>query len=133
MAARKFKGFMPLVILFVALNGFFIAGRQLLEKWRVDGNVLIVGNLILAFISWISFTMAKRALDNPNPNVFVRAVYGSFMIKFFGCAVAAAVYIALYKKNLNKPALFACMGLFLVYSFMEVSALTRLMKQKKNG
>jgi len=37
------------------------------------------------------------------------------------------------KKDLNKPALFACMALYLVYTFVEVSSLQKLLKQKKNA
>ena len=133
MANRKLKGFMPIVIFFIALNVFFISGSGLLTRWHADQKVLIVGNLVLFLVILVSFLLAQRALENPNPNVFVRAVYGSFLLKFFVCAIAALIYIALYKKNLNKPALFTCMVLFLVYSFMEVGILTNLMKRKKNG
>jgi hypothetical protein len=55
------------------------------------------------------------------------------MIKFFLIAIAAFVYIMVAKKNLNKPALITCMGLYLVYTFVEVSSLQKLLKQKKNA
>ena len=58
---------------------------------------------------------------------------GSIMIKMFLLVVVAFIYIAMYKKDLNKPALFISMGLYLVYTFMEVSALMKRLKQKTNG
>ena len=75
--------------------------------------------------------MGKKGLNNPNPHAFVRSVYGSIMIKLFLCIIVALIYIAIYQKQLNKPALFTCMGLYLVYTFMEVSILMKMLKHKE--
>ncbi|MBL7741121.1 MAG: hypothetical protein JNK14_18000 [Chitinophagaceae bacterium] len=123
----------PMILVFVLLNGFFVAGRAILEKWNVDQSVVIGGNLILFIVSLASFLLTKRSLAAPNPNAFVRAMYGSFMIKFFVCAAAAFAYIMSVKKNVNKQALFVCMGLYIVYTVLEVSSLLKLLKQKKNA
>ena len=127
------RGLRPVIILFVVLNGFFIAGKNLLQGWGVDHNVLIIGNAILFLITLMSFSLAQRGLNSPNSHAFVRAVYGSVMIKLFLCLIAAFIYISTNKGNLNKPALFTCMGLYLVYTFMEVSALMKLLRGKKNA
>jgi len=102
----------------------------MLDKWGVDQGVLIIGNLILFAVTIISYTISLRGLRSSNPYAVVRSVYGSFIIKFFVCAIAAFAYIMVVKKNVNKPALFACMGLYIVYTFLEVSVLTKLSKQK---
>jgi hypothetical protein len=133
MIKRRFKAFTPVVVFFVALNAFFISGRNMLHRWNVDQEVLIIGNLLLFVITLLSFFLAQRGLKNPNPHAFVRAVITSIMIKLFVCIIAAFVYISIYKANLNKPALFTCMGLYLVYTFMEVSVLMKLLKQKTNA
>jgi hypothetical protein len=126
--------FSPVVLLFISLNGFFIIGRNLLNRWNADQEVLIIGNLLLFIITLITFFLAIRAMDNPNPQVFIRSVYGSIMIKMFICIIAALIYIATFKTQINKLALFTCMGLYLVYTFLEVSIVTKLLKhQKING
>jgi len=130
---NKLKPLLPAILLFIILNGFFLAGRNLLQKWGADQEVLIIGNLILFVVTMISYLLSIRGLQSANPHAVVRSVYGSFMIKFFVCIIAAFAYIMSVKKNVNKPALFACMGLYLVYSFIEVSVLTKLSKQKKNA
>jgi len=130
---RKRSPFFPIVILFIVLNGFFVAGKSMLEKWNTDQAVLIFGNLLLFAVTLISFLLAKRGLKSANPNAFVRAVYRSVMIKFFICAIVAFVYIQITKKEVNKPALFICMALYLVYSFMEVSVLTKMLRNKPNA
>ena len=133
MKGTKSKAFVPVVMFFVALNAFLIAGREVLGRWGADQGVLIIGNTLIFIITFASFIMVQRGLKNPNPNVFVRSVMGSIMVKMFILIIAAFVYISIFKKDINKPALFACMGLYLVYTFMEVAALTRLLKQKANG
>jgi len=49
------------------------------------------------------------------------------------CAVAAVIYIFIFKNSLNRPALFTCMGLYLVYTLIEVSVLTKMLKENKNA
>jgi len=123
----------PMIILFIMLNAFFLAGRSWLEKKGIDTDVAIIGNMILFLVSMVSFLLTRRSLSSSNPHSFVRAMYGSFLIKFFVCAISAFVYIIMEKKNVNKPALFVCMGLYIIYTFIEVSALTKLLKQRKNA
>lgn len=123
----------PMIVLFVVLNAFFIAGKNMLARWGVDQSVVIAGNLILFTVSLASFLLTRRSLASANPSAFVRAIYGSFIIKFFVCAVAAFVYIMAVKKQVSKPALITCMGLYIVYTAIEVSALTKLLKQRKNA
>jgi hypothetical protein len=127
------KPFMPVVLLFLILNAFFIAGRTMLQRWNADQNVLIIGNALLFIITIISFLLAQRGLKNTNTHAFIRAIIGGIMIKLFVFIIAAFVYISIFKKQINKPALFTCMGLYLVYTFFEVSVLTKQLKQKANA
>jgi len=130
---RKNRPFLPVVILFVILNAFFISGAGLLHKWKVNNDVLIIGNAILFVITLVSYLLAKNSLKNNNPNVFVRAIIGGIMIKLFVAIIATFVYTATSKVQVNKPALFTCMGLYLVYSFLEVSVLTKELKRTPNA
>lgn len=133
MGSSKLKGFMPVVLVMILLNSFFSIGKNWLQQNNIDANVLIVGNTLLFVITFISFLLAQKGLSNPNPHAFVRSVYMSVMLKLFVCIIAAFVYISIYKSNLNKPALFVCMGLYLVYTFLEVATLMKMLKQKKNA
>ena len=132
MQNRK-KPLFIIVILFVILNAFFIIGKSTLVRWGVDQNVLLIGNLVLFLITMMSALIAIRNLNSPNPHAFVRGVFGSITLKLFAAMIAALVYIAMYKKELNKPALFTLMGLYLLYTFLEVSSLTKLLKKHPNG
>ena len=127
------RPWIPFIILFVLLNGFFLAGKNWLVRLGIDNEVLIIGNLVLLVATGLSFRISVRSLRSSNPQAPVRAMYGSFIVKFFICVIAAFVYIVTAKKNVNKPELFTLMGLYIVYTFLEVSALTKMLKPKKNA
>jgi len=122
-----------MILVFIFLNVFFLLNQSWLAQKNLDQNVLIIGNLLLFLVSLVTFLITRKSLQSKNPNSFVRAMYGGFIVKFFVVAIAAFIYIMMAKKNVNKPALFTCMGLYIIYTFFEVSALLRLLKKKKNA
>ena len=127
------RSFLPIGILFVLVGLIVITGKGLLNKWGVDLTVLVIGNLVLFLATSVSFAISYKGLKSANPHAFVRSVYGSVMIKFFVFAIAAFIYIQSAKAAVNKPALFVCMGLYLVYTFLEVSVLTKLLRKKADA
>lgn len=131
---NKKRGFASIVLLFVVLNALFLLGRGLLARWGASQELLILGNLLLFGITVLSYFMAIRGLKNPNPHAFVRSVFSSILLKLAVSLIAASAYIAWVRKDLNKPGFFTLMGLYLLYTFIEVTQLTReLRRQKKDG
>lgn len=130
---HSLKFIRPLIILFIVANAFFLMAKNLLFSWGVDRDVLIAGNLLVFLTVLVSFFLLQKAIYSSNPQAFVRAMYGSFIIKFFVLALAAFIYIQVTKKNVNKQALFGSIGIYFIYTFIEISALMKLMKQKKNA
>jgi hypothetical protein len=130
---KGFKGVVPIVLVFIALNGFFVIGQSWLQRWGTDQDVLIIGNAFLLLVTLLSYFLARRGLTSSNPHQFVRSVYSGILLKLFICLIAAFVYIAINKKELNKPAFFTLMGLYLLYTFLEVSVLTKALKQQPNA
>ena len=126
------KRFLPVLFLFLILTALFLTATSPLEKWGADREVLIIGNLFLFIITFLSYRLSLRGLSSPNPHAFVRSVYGGIMLKLFLCIIVAFIYIARFGKELNKPALFTCMGLYLVYTFLEVNTLMKLLR-RNNG
>ena len=133
MNRTNFRLILPMTLIFIFLNAFFLLNKNWLAQKNLDQNVLIMGNLLLFLVSLVTFLITQRSLQAKNPNAFVRAMYGGFIVKFFVVAIAAFIYIMMVKKNVNKPALFTCMGLYVIYTFFEVSALLRVLKQKKHA
>jgi len=123
----------PVMVLFVVLNALFLTAKNLLERYGFDRDVLIVGNVILFAVTLLSFWISVRNLKSDDPNKFVRGATLNTMLKLLICALAAFIYIFSFRNQLNKPALFACIGLYFIYTMVEVSILTRLLKGKKNA
>jgi hypothetical protein len=133
MRKKKQAPFLPILLIFIILNTLFIAGRSLWERIGADRNVLIIGNLFIAAIVFISFLISQKGIRNPNTHAFMRSVYSGILIKLFTCIIGAFIYIAAAGKDLNKPALFVCMGLYLLYTFVEVSILMKQLKERSNA
>jgi hypothetical protein len=129
---KKWNPLINLVCVFTLII-LLLDKRDWLEKKGIDAWVLVIGNFILFIATALSFYISQKSINSTNPGSSVGSLYGSFMLKFFLIAIAAFIYIMVAKKNVNKPALIICMGLYLVYTFVEVSSLQKLLKQKKNA
>lgn len=119
--------------MFIILNAVFLTGRSFLERNGFDQQVLIVGNAVVFAVTILSFWITSRSLKSDNPNKFVRGAMLNSMLKLLICAVVAFVYIFSLREEANKPAVFTCVGLYFVYTFLEVSILTRLLRGKRNA
>jgi hypothetical protein len=126
------KGSVFLICLFIGLALLFFLLPLVVGETTVDFRVLQIGNALLFALSFISLRMSSGALTHQNVQVFLRLVYGSFIMKFFVIAIGAFIYIAIYKKNVNKPALFGCIGLYFIYTFIEVRSVI-IQSKKKNA
>ena len=123
----------PMILFFILFNALLITGKSFFLRKGIDQEVVIIGNLLLFVVTIVTYIISYRSLFAKNPNVFIRAMYGGFVIKFFVIAIAAFIYIMSARKEVNKPALFICMGLYLIYTVLEVTALFRVLKSKKHG
>ncbi len=126
----------PLFIVFILINALALTGKSLLVKYNFNQELLILGNLLLFVVVLVSYIITYRSLHASNPQAFIRAMYGSFLIKFFFLAIAAFVYIMLAKKEVNKPGLGVCALLYIIYTAIEIRALMSTlkgMKQKTHG
>ena len=127
------KNFRPAIVIFIILTAFFISGKAFLEKKGFNQDVLLIGNLFLFAITTLSSWMMANGMKTKNTSAFLRGVYGGIMLKLFSCLIAAFVYIMTMKKDVNKPGLFLCMGLYIVYTFIEVNGLMKLSSSRKDA
>ena len=127
------KAYFPIVLLFIILNGLIIAFKTFLEGNGFDRGFLIWANLFLFIISIGGFLLQRRGLQSPNPQAFVRGVYASMIFKMFLVMAVVLIYVFLTRSKINKPGLFTAMGLYIVYTVIEVTALMKVAKRKKNA
>jgi Ca2+/Na+ antiporter len=114
------KALRLLVLIFIFVNALTIVFRARLEDKNVDTGVVIGGNLILFVVSALSVWMYSKAGKQQKAHGIIRNVYGGFMLKFFALLVAAMVYFY-FASEINKAAIFICLGLYLLYNFAGVS------------
>lgn len=125
--------YIPLLVLFIAVVSFTNLFRNFIEQKGIDADVVVIGNIILFLVSAASLYFHITGFLHKNVQVFLRNVYGSLLVKMFVCAIAAAVYILMAKKNVNKAGLFICMGLYIFYAIIEIRQVFRLLKEKKQS
>ena len=124
------KLFIPILGLFVAVSCISLLIKSWLAANNISFNVLMAGNLLVFLVTITSLLFHLKGFSNNNAQVFLRGVYASLMIKMVVVAAAVLIYASTADK-LSRPAVYISMGLYFVYSFLEVRSIFRLLKQKK--
>jgi hypothetical protein len=120
---------LPGTILFVVVNLMIILTKASLTNWGIQYEVVVVGNALLYFLYSISLLLHKKAASNKNPNVLVRSIMGSMLIKMMVIGLAAITYLLVSKVHRNIPAICIIMVLYVFYLVLEVRASYALNKK----
>jgi len=115
----------PVFLLFGAVSGTAWLLQGPLERLGMDIAVLLVGNLLLFVISLVSYALHRRGMKARGGAMFLGSVYGAFLLRMAVAAAAVLAYGFWKRSDINRPALFTCMFLYLVYTFLETRALLR--------
>lgn len=120
-------------LLFVVVNGLAIVFRARLEAMGYNVDVLLLANLLLCLMTFISFYFLYQGMKAATTAGFLKSVYGSFMFKLVLIASLVFGYVYFMKERVNKHALITAMFLYLVYTFIETRSLLGLFRRKKNA
>ena len=126
----SFKPAKPLILVFLTLTAVIIAAILLLATQKIDYTVLMGANCLFFLISLFIFKIQYRAMFDKNPNLFIRRVMGSMMIKLFSCIIAVVAYYFLSGPSFNKPAVYLSMLIYIIYLVVEVGTIMKLNKTK---
>lgn len=126
------KPFLPIAIIFIVTTLILIFAPSLDFLWGMDKTVMLVGNIILFLATAISFFLFKQSLRNNNVHAFLRMIYGGMFAKMLIVLFTALVYIMIAKKGVSKGAVFGCMFLYFVYTFVEISIIMKLSKKAQS-
>lgn len=129
---KTLRVFLPILLVFIISNGVFLTGRSFAARWNIDTSIVIAGNIVLFLATGISFFLYFKALRNNNVQAFLRMIYGGMFLKMMICLFTAFIYIMVAGKGVNKGGVIICMGLYLVYSFVEIMLLLKQSKQPRN-
>ncbi len=126
------KAFLPLVIVFIVTTLILVVVPSLDFLWNMDRGVMITGNTVLFAATSLSFYLFRQSLKNNRPHVFLRMIYGGMFAKMMVCLIAALIYIMMAGKDISKGAIFGCMFLYFVYSFVEISIILKLGRKQQH-
>lgn len=125
------RAFAPIIFVFVVTTIVLVLVPDLSFLWGMSKPVMIVGNIILFISTIISFSLFARSLSNNNVHAFLRMIYGGMFAKMLICLFAALIYIMAVKKGVSKGAIFGCMFLYFVYTFLEISIIMKLSRKNR--
>ncbi len=120
-----------LAVVFIGITAaLFLLKTWLLQTLGVHYEVLVAGNIVMALITLISYSLNRKGMTSENANVIVRSVYASTLAKLMLCVVAIAVYVIVNRTRVSKATIFLFMAFYLVYTVFETSHLIRTSKKK---
>ncbi len=126
------KPYRPLLILFAIVNASVLVWKSRLENVGIQYEVVTVGNILLFLFTLISLLLQVKASANKNPNAIVRAVMVGMGMKLIGFATALLIYISMAGKEKSNPSVYVCLGLYLIYTWLEVRLFLK-QNPKKNA
>ena len=121
------------IILFILINACAFIFKTFLHDHGFGLKFLLAANLLLFCLSMLAFVIQVRGIQSVNTNVFIRSVYASLLVKIFIVIIALAVYLFITKGKINRPSVFTAMGLYILYTFIEVKQLMTISRRKTNA
>ena len=124
---------MPVIVLFVFINAMVFIFKSFLRLNGFEIQFLLISNAVLCILSLSGFFIQMKGLKSSNINAFIRSVYSSLLLKMIIIMIAVIVYIFVNGGKVNKPSLFTSMGLYFLYTSIEVTQLMKITRRKPNA
>ena len=113
------KHFRPVFALFFAVLALVLLLQKLHIQLPINGMFIIAVNGMLFSMALFNFKRISQ-VDVNNPNAMVRSVMTGTMLKFIVFGGAALWYATQKKAPIGTNNLFIAMGLYLVYTWIEI-------------
>ena len=127
------KKFIPVIGLFLLINLIIFIFFNSLKEYGFNVGFLIVANIVLFLLTFFGFYIQTRGVRSTNINAFIRGVYSSLLLKMFVIVGAILIYIVAMDGEVNKPSILTSLGIYLVYTFMEVVQLMKIARKKPDA
>lgn len=121
-----------LIAIFCGINGLGIAYSHILESWGIVNIAGMLGNILLAGVTALSYHFSFNGMKMESGHGFVRGVYISTFVKLMVCAIAVLVYVALFKDYVTKSTLLIFFLLYILYTVLETVSLMKVAKPKRH-
>ncbi|MEO6905289.1 MAG: hypothetical protein ABI148_02940 [Ginsengibacter sp.] len=127
------KKLLPVFVFFILMNALIIIFGQSLIAAGFNIDFLLAANVILFLLTCFGFFIQTKGVRSKNVHAFIRGIYSSLLLKMFVIVIAIIIYILVMGGQVNTPSLFTSMGLYLVYTSMEVIQLMKIARKKTDG
>lgn len=118
--------YLPFIIVFmlVAAISFFL--RERLAAVKISWQVVMGANLLLCLFALLNIFAQLKTIAHAKPAAVIRGVMLGTFLKLIGLAVATVVYLVMAGPARSKNAVFVGMGLYFVYTWLEVRISLRM-------
>ncbi len=115
----KFKQLLPILFIFVLANAILLTANSLYPAYIVKFEFVMAVNLMLFMMSIFNFNRIRK-IDFNNPRSVVNSVMIGTLLKMVIFAGAALAYATQKKAPIGMPSLLSSMGLYLIYTWLEI-------------
>jgi RsiW-degrading membrane proteinase PrsW (M82 family) len=124
---------MPIFGVFILVNSIATFAKNWLAIHKINADVVIGANVVLFVVSILILVMHNKAFANKNPNAVVRSMMLGTLIKLIVVASAVLIYVVMAGAKRNSYGVFCGMGLYIIYTFIEVRIATKMKKDNGNN
>lgn len=124
----KLSHLAPIVFLYTLLAVGIIFFETSLRQLGVDRKVLHGANTVLFLTASLSSLLLLLQSGQSGSHAILKSIYGGFMIRFLGIALAAFIYIFLKKKEVNIPGLVGGAIFYVLYWVVEMRSMRKQLK-----
>lgn len=133
MKPTKINRFFPLILLFILANIFIWVFSDFMVSKNINVEFIFGANIVLFIITFAGFIIQTRGVASANINAFLRGIYTSLLLKMFIVMGAVFFYVLAADGNVNQAALFISMGLYVIYTAVEVTQLMKIARKKPDA
>ncbi|MBI2275637.1 MAG: hypothetical protein HYU70_17735 [Bacteroidetes bacterium] len=121
--------YLPFVIVFVLVSVASFLGRESLATIKISWPVVMGANLLLFLFAVLNIFAQLKTIAKAKPAAVIRGVMLGTFLKLIGLAVATVIYLVVAGPARSKNAIFVGMGLYFVYTWLEVRISLRMKSQ----
>lgn len=121
--------YLPFVIVFVLVSVASFLGRESLATIKISWQVVMGANLLLFLFAVLNIFAQLKTIAKAKPAAVIRGVMLGTFLKLIGLAVATVIYLVVAGPARSKNAIFVGMGLYFVYTWLEVRISLRMKSQ----
>jgi hypothetical protein len=125
--------YIPLIVLFGLVNTICFLLKDALKLKGIDPMMVVGANTLLFLICTFSIRSQIKSANNTNPHAMVRGVMGSVVLKLFVLGTAAFIYLYNVGEAQSVNGIFVSMGLYIIYTCLEVKMAMQIKPTKKDG